>query len=88
MTREQNIKAILECNFTGFKDEIIEIATKNIMLLKDQPSEDTFDKIKAEIAGRKQKINFKGLSDYEKAQVETRLSTLNEVLEIIDECRK
>lgn len=31
MTMEQNIKAILECFFTGFKDEIIESATKRIM---------------------------------------------------------
>lgn len=31
MTLEQNIKAILECNFSIAKDEIIEAATKRIM---------------------------------------------------------
>ena len=31
MTMEQNIKSILECFFTGFKEEIIEHATKRIM---------------------------------------------------------
>ena len=31
MTKEQNIKSILECFFTGFEDEIIERATKRIM---------------------------------------------------------
>jgi len=31
MTLEQNIKAILECNFSIAKDEVIEAATKRIM---------------------------------------------------------
>ena len=31
MTLEENIKAILECNFAIAKDEIIESATKRIM---------------------------------------------------------
>ena len=34
MSEEQNIKAILECNFSGFKDEIINCSVKNIMSLK------------------------------------------------------
>ena len=48
------------------------------------PPVNTLDEIRAEIAGKKQKINFKGLDSYEKAQAETRLSTLNELLQIID----
>jgi hypothetical protein len=39
MTKEQNVRAILECNFTGFKDELIDIAVKNIMALSDKPCE-------------------------------------------------
>lgn len=31
MALEQNIKAILECNFSIAKDEVIEAATKRIM---------------------------------------------------------
>ena len=31
MTREQNIKAILETNFSGFKEEVIDIAVKKII---------------------------------------------------------
>jgi len=50
-------------------------------------ADDVLDKIRAEIAGKKQKINFKGLDSYEKAQAETRLSTLNELLQIIDKYR-
>ena len=41
MTLEQNIRAILECNFTGYKDEIIDIATKNIMSLSDIENQKT-----------------------------------------------
>lgn len=31
MSREENIRAILECNFYGFKEEIIETAVKMIL---------------------------------------------------------
>ena len=31
MTTKENIKAILACNFSGFKDECIETATNRIM---------------------------------------------------------
>lgn len=31
MTNEQNIRAILECFFSGYKDEIIDLATKRIL---------------------------------------------------------
>lgn len=37
MTREENIKAILECIFVGFKEEIINIATKRICELDQEP---------------------------------------------------
>lgn len=39
MTREQNIRAILEGNFAVVKDEIIDIAVKNIMSLSQEPTE-------------------------------------------------
>lgn len=35
LTYEQNVKAILECIFAGYKDELIEIACKGICTLKD-----------------------------------------------------
>ena len=37
MTREHNIKAVLECVFSESKEELIDIAVKNIMAL-EQPS--------------------------------------------------
>lgn len=39
MTREENIRAILECNFSGTKEELIDIAVKNIMALSQEPCE-------------------------------------------------
>lgn len=38
MTREQNIRAILKGNFAVVKDEIIDIAVKNIMSLSQEPN--------------------------------------------------
>lgn len=35
MTTKENIKAILNCNFSGFKDEYIETATNRIMEIID-----------------------------------------------------
>ena len=35
MTTKENIKAVLACNFSGFKDEIIESAANRIMELVD-----------------------------------------------------
>ena len=40
MTREENIRSILECNFSGFKDEIINVAVNAILDLKDETCED------------------------------------------------
>ena len=34
LSYEENVRAILECNFAGFKDEIIDIAVNNICRLK------------------------------------------------------
>ena len=34
MTKEENIRAILESCFAGFKDEIIDVAVKKIMTIK------------------------------------------------------
>ena len=39
MTNKENIKAILECNFAGFKNEIIDIATERILSLEQQQTE-------------------------------------------------
>lgn len=33
---EENVRAVLECNFTGFKDEIINTAVKSITELNSQ----------------------------------------------------
>lgn len=35
LTYEQNVKAILECIFAGYKDELIDIACKGICTLKN-----------------------------------------------------
>ena len=35
MTYRQNVKAILECIFVGFKDELIEVACERICELKE-----------------------------------------------------
>lgn len=40
MTKEENIRAILECNFAGFKDENIDTAVSRIMELDGEPCED------------------------------------------------
>lgn len=40
MTREENIKAILEYNFAGFKRQIIDDAVKRICELKQGPQEE------------------------------------------------
>lgn len=37
MTQEENIKAILNAHFVGFKDEIIDSATNTICELKQEP---------------------------------------------------
>lgn len=37
MTYEQNVKTILESNFAGFKEEIIDIACQRICELADNP---------------------------------------------------
>ena len=51
MTLEQNIKAILECNFSIAKDEVIEAATKRIMeqIKRQVPVEYELEGIKSAI---------------------------------------
>lgn len=44
MTKVQNIKAILECNFAGFKEEIIDIAVSCIMSLDQEPCDDAISR--------------------------------------------
>lgn len=48
MTHNENITAILECYFTGFKKEIIDSACNRI--LEQDPKTGVLDKIRAEIA--------------------------------------
>ena len=36
MSYEENVRAVLRCCFSGFKDEIIETAVKGIMALKQE----------------------------------------------------
>lgn len=48
MTREENIRAILESIFSGFKEEFIDIATKNICDLEQEPCDDMKRKIEKE----------------------------------------
>lgn len=43
MTYEQNVKAILESNFAGFKEEIIDIACKRICMLETK--EEIIDRV-------------------------------------------
>ena len=40
MTREENIRAVLECVFSQSREDLIDIAVKNIMELKQEPCED------------------------------------------------
>ena len=47
MTYEQNVKAILETNFAGFKEEIIDIACERICMLETK--EEIIDRVLAVI---------------------------------------
>ena len=49
MTLEQNIKAILECNFDIAKDEVIEAATKRIMEQIESQKDELQEEDKASI---------------------------------------
>lgn len=52
MTYEENVRAILETNFAGYKEEVIENAVKRIMDIaaeKESPEARTARKIKAEM---------------------------------------
>lgn len=51
MTYEQNVKAILESNFAGFKEEIIDIACKRICMLGTK--EETIDRVLEIIDGHR-----------------------------------
>lgn len=77
MTQEENIKAILNAHFVGFKDEIIDSATNTICKLKQEPFMNKpcvsagvcehdklqlLDRIKADI--EKQQYGFMDNKDY------------------------
>ena len=40
MTRKENIRAILECYFTGFKDVMIDSACERICELEQEPTDE------------------------------------------------
>lgn len=71
MTREENIRAILECNFAGFKDDIIDIAVKRISEIEQRPtfiakSDGTIEQIKKceDCISRQDVLTpYKGLKD-------------------------
>ena len=44
MTKQENVRAILESMFPELKDELIDIAVKNIMELKHAPDEDAISR--------------------------------------------
>ena len=54
---KENVRAILECNFAGFKDEIIGVATRQIVELRETPgkwihkNDDRFDWLECPICG-------------------------------------
>ena len=85
MTLEENIKAILECNFDIAKDEVIEAATKRIMeqIERQNPLED----IKAEIEQlpTKTRTNWDGCCpDLDYPEIEYVDISKKELLSIID----
>lgn len=80
MTREENIKAILECYFTGFKDVIIDSACKRICELEQEP---ILNKIRAEI----DEIEINGQIDKYTLFIRSGNGVKNIVLDIIDKYR-
>ena len=45
MTKEQNIRAIIDAHFSGYKDEIKDSAVARIMELEDEPSAEEYTRI-------------------------------------------
>ena len=45
MTREENIRAVLECVFSQSREDLIDIAVNGIMTLKDEPCDDEYIKV-------------------------------------------
>lgn len=89
---EENIKAILECNFSIAKDELIESATRRIM---EQISSQTpqFEDIKVEIQNtillqtyQRGQINILEKIKLEINQIDTHRFNRTEVLKILDKC--
>lgn len=53
LTYEENVKAVLECIFAGYKEELIEDACEKICALKcSEKQEHVLDKIRAEIEAK------------------------------------
>lgn len=72
MTREQNVRSILESNFVGFKDEIIDVAVKNIMALSAEPCREA-DDYENEIADLHNRLD---IAEYDKERYKEEITTL------------
>ena len=82
MTYKDNITAILECYFTGFKEEIIDSACNRI--LEQEP---ILDKIRAEITDclkALDEIEKSGFNIYLPNEISGRRLTYQQCLDIID----
>lgn len=102
MTQKENIKAILNAHFVGFKDEIIDSATNTICELKQEPFMNkpcvssgvcehdkmrVLDKIRAEIKALSPEPTAFDVVDGNPIK-DAVWETLSDVLMIIDKYRK
>lgn len=102
MTQKENIKAILNAHFVGFKDEIIDSATNTICELKQEPfmnkpcvssgvcehdKMQVLDKIRAEIKALSPEPTAFDVVDGNPIK-DAVWETLSDVLMIIDKYRK
>ena len=72
MTYKENITAILECNFAGFKQEIIDTAVDCIMALSAEPCR-TADDYENEIADLHNRLD---IAEYDKERYKEEITTL------------
>jgi frataxin-like iron-binding protein CyaY len=72
MTYKENVTAILECNFAGFKQEIIDTAVDCIMALSAEPCR-TADDYENEIADLHNRLD---IAEYDKERYKEEITTL------------
>ncbi len=72
MTYKENVTAILECNFAGFKQEIIDTAVDCIMALSVEPCRDA-DDYENEIADLHNRLD---IAEYDKERYKEEITTL------------